>query len=152
MSARPNKCVGNCKRDIAVGQEMFQAYEGRYWLTPYITPDRLFTFLGNWCVDCFHRDLGHLISSQVQPYECTICSRRFVEHERVIYATLGTQPPTGYFRAERRGNEIHLIVCEQCWKNPRFEKLYRFRRFVSYGLEEALRDIRSVRPSDRLHR
>ena len=129
MPPRPEKCVGNCKRDIAVGQEIFQAYEGGYWSTPYITPDR-HKFLGNWCVDCFQRDLGHVISSQVQPYECTICSRRLVEHEPVIYATLGTRPRTGYFRAERRGNEIHVIVCEQCWENPQFERLYRIHRLL----------------------
>ena len=95
--AASRKCVGNCKRDIKVGQEIFQVYEGGYWSTPYITPDRQ-KFLGNWCVDCFQRDLGHLISSQVQPYECTICNRRFVEHELVIYATLGKRPSAAYIR------------------------------------------------------
>ena len=107
---------------------MFQVYVGGYWSTPYITPDR-HKFLGNWCVDCFQRDIGQLISSQVQPYECTICARRFEEHEDVMYATLGTRPRDPFVRAELRGNEVHVIACEDCWKDPRLEKLYKI-----YGL------------------
>jgi hypothetical protein len=127
MAARPEKCVGgHC--DIAVGQVIFQVYEGDYWSTPYISPTN-FRFLGNWCIDCFQRDFGHLIpsESQQQPYECTICSRGFVEHERVIYVTTGTRPRTGY-RAEKRGNEIHVIVGKECWKTPQFERLYKLHK------------------------
>jgi hypothetical protein len=130
MSPRPEKCIGNCRRDIVVGQTIFQVYEGGYWSTPYITPGR-HKFLGNWCVDCFQRDLGHLISSQVQPYECTICATEFEEHEPVIYATLGARPPEPSIRAERRGNEIHIIACQNCWGHPRFEKLYKIYKLRS---------------------
>src|SRR5712664_2549728 len=124
MAPRSDKCMGNCRRGISLGQTIFQVYEGGFWSTPYITPDR-HQFLGNWCVDCFQRDLGHLISSQIQPYTCTICERSFDEHEPVIYATFGTRPADPYIRAERRGSELHLIVCQNCWENPRFEKLYK---------------------------
>jgi hypothetical protein len=130
MTPRPEKCIGNCKREISVGQTIFQVYEGGYWSSPYITPGR-YIFLGNWCVECFHRDLGHLISSQIQPYSCTICERSFVEHEPVIYATVGTRPAAGYFRAEKRGDEVHVIACQDCWQDPRFEKLYRVYRLLS---------------------
>jgi hypothetical protein len=121
---RPEKCIGNCKREISVGQTIFQVYQGGYWSTPYISPGRSM-FLGNWCVNCFQRDNGHLISSQVQPYVCTICQRSLQEHETVIYATVGTRPAAGYFRAEKRGDEVHVIVCQDCWQDPSFEKLYR---------------------------
>lgn len=91
MVPRLEKCMGNCRRDSSVGQTIFQAYEGGYWSTPYITPDT-HRFLGNWCVACFQRDLGHLISSQAQPYVCTICEQPFAEHDAVIYVTLGIRP------------------------------------------------------------
>jgi hypothetical protein len=129
MALRPEKCVGNCKRDIAAGEEMFQVYEEAFWATPYITPDRR-KFLRNWHVGCFQRECGHLISSQVQPYECTLCARELVEHEQVIYVTVGTRPSAGYFRAEKRGDEIHVIVCQNCWENPRFKKLYTIHRLA----------------------
>jgi hypothetical protein len=124
MSPRPEKCIGNCGRDIAVGQTIFQVYVGGYWSTPYITPDR-HQFLGNWCVDCFQRDHGHLIGSQEQPYECTLCGGGFQEHELVIYATCGTRPGPPALRAEKRGSELHFIVGEECWTDDRFAKLHK---------------------------
>lgn len=116
------KCVGNCGRDIAVGQTIFQVYLGGYWST-YITPDRG-RWLGNWCVDCFRRDYGRLVGSQVQPYECSLCGRRFKEHELVIYATRGTRPAPLAERAELRGAELPLIVGEECWADDHLPKLY----------------------------
>lgn len=76
------RCIGNCGRDIAVGQTIFQVYRGGYWPPPYITPDRG-NFLGNWCVDCFLRDYGRLVGNQLQPYECSYAFRR----RRPVFST-----------------------------------------------------------------
>lgn len=144
MSSRPEKCIANCARDIAVGQTIFQVYVGGYWAGPYITPDR-HKWLGNWCVDCFQRDYGQLLGSQLQPYECSLCGRGFKERERVIYATCGTRPASPARRAEIRGSELHLIVGEECWTHDRFAKLYKIYELQtsSTGLERFLKTLKS---------
>ena len=147
MSPGPEKCVGSCGRDIAVGQTIYQLYAGEYWSTPYITPG-LGKFLGNWCVECFQRDYGQLIRNQPQPYECTLCGRRFAEHEMVIYAACGTRPAPPAQRAEIRGAQLHLIVGEECWRDDRFAKLYEIYALGSCSteLERTLKTLKRADP------
>jgi hypothetical protein len=146
----PETCIGNCRRNIDVGQTIFQVYVGGYWSSPYITPDR-HKLLGNWCVDCFRLDYGGLVGSQVQPYHCSLCGRGFEEHEQVIYATCGTRPVPlvrhagRTQRAETRGGELHLIVCKECWTDGRFAKLYEiYDRSSSTELEQFLKRLKSA--------
>ena len=150
---RPERCIGDCGGDIAVGQTIFQVYLGGYWPTPYITPDR-HKLLGNWCVDCFQRDYGRLVGSQFQPYECSLCGRGFEEHDQVIYATRGTRPvPLARHagrtqRAEIRGAELHLIVGKECWTDDRFAKLYEIYDLESCPteLERTLKRLKRTDP------
>jgi hypothetical protein len=145
MPPSPEKCVGNCSRDIAVGQTIFQVYVGGYWLTPYITPDP-HTFLGNWCVDCFQRDYGRLIASQVQPYQCTLCGRGFKKDEQVIYATCGTRPAPPARRAEIRGPELHLVVGKEHWTDNSVAELYKIcdLETTTTELERVLKGLRGA--------
>jgi hypothetical protein len=41
MLPRPEKCIGNCRRDISVGQTIFQLYEGG--LGPHLTSPQIDT-------------------------------------------------------------------------------------------------------------
>jgi hypothetical protein len=147
------RCIGNCARDIAVGQTIFQVYRGGYWPPPYITPDRG-KFLGNWCVDCFLRDYGRLVRNQVQPYECSLCGRGFKEHDQAIYATLGTRPVPlvqhagRTLRAEIRG--VHLIVGKECWTDDRFAKLYEI--YLESCSTELDRFLKRWKVADPMHR
>jgi len=146
----PEKCIGNCGRDIAVGQTIFQVYLGRYWSEPYITPDR-YKLLGNWCVDCFRLDYGGLVGSQVQPYHCSLCGRGFEEREQVIYATFGTRPAPLAKRAEIR--ELRLIVGKECWTDDRFAKLYEiYDQSSSTGLEQFLKILKRANANPILSR
>jgi hypothetical protein len=140
---RPEKCIGNCGRDIAVGQTIFQVYGGGYWSAPYITPDPS-TFLGNWCVDCFELDYREVISRQEQPYKCAACGRGFKKDELVIYATYGTRPAPPAQRAQIRGAELHLIVCKECRTDVRFAKLNEMyeRESCSTELERVLKRLK----------
>jgi hypothetical protein len=131
MPPRSHLCQGKCKHKFLDGQSVFQAYAGA-WSTPYITPSR-HKFLGNWCIECFQRDLGHLILSQTQPYSCGICQQAVIEHEQVIYVTFGTIPKAPYFRAESRGIELHIVVCQNCWEEPQFKPRYKIYEFLHHG-------------------
>jgi hypothetical protein len=138
----PETCIGNCRRNIDVGQTIFQVYVGGYWSSPYITPDR-HKLLGNWCTDCFQLDFGGIIRIQMQPYKCSLCGRGFEEREQVIYATRGTRPAPPAQRAEIR--DLHLIVCKECWTDDRFAKLYEiYDRSSSTELEQFLKRLKGA--------
>ena len=124
------------------GDLVFQVARGRHWVAPYVTPTKD-VLVGNFCVDCFHAQFGELAASQVQPYHCTLCSRPIQNQESVIYATYGYLPDEPAIRLEQRGDELHFIVCVDCWRDERFERVLHYYNLAKREWDTELDEITS---------